>query len=171
MLLFFFNYFLRLALTHEDGIYNKTTTTTTTNVSVVQRCTFPLTLFSLTLALALSLSLSLSLASFTFKSFSKRALEKKKKEKGWVELFFSRYTHVQRLLKKHEPTFFFFLSLSLSFLACRFQIYEPPRLCTRRITFLFFFLCVCVCTHDDLLFFFWRWFRRLDSRALLFFFF
>ena len=102
-----------------------------------------------------SLSLSLSCIFYIQVVFQK-SVGKKKKEKGWVELFFSRYTHVQRLLKKHEPTFFFFLSLSLSFLACRFQIYEPPRLCTRRITFLFFFLCVCVCTHDDLLFFFWR---------------
>lgn len=48
-------FFLRLALTQEDGTYNNTTTK---SVSVAQRYTFPVTLFSLTLALALSLSLS-----------------------------------------------------------------------------------------------------------------
>lgn len=69
-------FFLRLALTQEDGTYNNTTTK---SVSVAQRYTFPVTLFSLTLALALSLSLLHLLHS---SRFPKEHWEKKRKRVG-----------------------------------------------------------------------------------------
>ena len=99
-----------------------------------------------------SLSLSLSCIFYIQVVFQK-SVGKKKKEKGWVELFFSRYTHVQRLLKKHEPTFFFFsLSLFL-FWRAGFKSTNPHGCAHGALLFCFFF-CVCVCAHMMICFFF-----------------